>query len=128
MQKDQSKPMEFNEQEANLNSIVSLENNKVNLSHTQLSTPCFISKSFHSNIEIKTTEDISPKSVFPLLNQDDINLLIVGTGVKPVFLSAKQTIALQQIGLGVETMNSDSACRSFNLLLSDARPVGILLL
>lgn len=120
--------MEFNEQEANLNSIVSLEEKKVILSHTQLSTPCYISKSFHTNIQIKTTGDINPESIFPLLNQDDINLLIVGTGAKPVFLSAKQTIALQQIGLGVETMNSPSACRSFNLLLSDARPVGILLL
>ncbi|HIM54862.1 MAG TPA: hypothetical protein EYI82_05185, partial [Gammaproteobacteria bacterium] len=34
----------------------------------------------------------------------------------------------QQMGIGVESMNSESACRSFNLLLSDIRRVGLLLL
>ncbi|HCX12708.1 MAG TPA: hypothetical protein DHJ28_00265, partial [Gammaproteobacteria bacterium] len=35
---------------------------------------------------------------------------------------------IQQMGIGVECMNSESACRSFNLLLSDIRRVGLLLL
>jgi len=32
------------------------------------------------------------------------------------------------MGIGVESMNHESACRSFNLLLSDIRRVGLLLL
>jgi hypothetical protein len=35
--------VEFNQQDNNQNSVVSIENGRVTLSHTTLSTPCFIS-------------------------------------------------------------------------------------
>ncbi|TEU22052.1 MAG: hypothetical protein E3I13_02765, partial [Gammaproteobacteria bacterium] len=51
-----------------------------------------------------------------------------GTGGATQFLHPKQQVAIQQMGIGVESMNNESACRSFNLLLSDVRRVGLLLL
>jgi len=55
-------------------------------------------------------------------------LLIIGTGKHSKFLSPKQQVSLSELGLGVESMNNVSACSSFNLLLSDLRPVGLLIL
>ncbi len=120
--------MEFNEQEYNQNSIISASNSQVKLAHTTLKIPCFISSNYCCEVEISKLNDISKTSLFPLSNHDDIDLLIIGTGEKPLFLSSKQQIAIKQMGIGVESMNSESASRSFNLLLSDARSVGVLLL
>ena len=120
--------MEFSQQENNQNSVISVEQDSVQLSHTQLKTPCFISRNFFTEISIHTIEDIKKTSLFALTSQDDIDLLIIGTGASPQFLSAKQRIDIQQMNIGTESMNSESACRSFNLLLSDIRNVGLLLL
>ena len=120
--------MEFSQQDNNQNSVISTGKTLVQLAHTQLKTPCFISKNFHTEIDISQMADINKISLFPLTSQDSIDLLIIGTGIMPKFLSGQQQVEFQQIGLGAESMNSESACRSFNLLLSDARNVGLLLL
>ncbi len=120
--------MEFNEQSSQQNSIISIEENTVVLSHSKLNTPCFISRNNQFEIDINNVDQIDKSSVFPLCSKDDINLLIVGTGKEAKFLHPKQLVSIQQMGIGIESMKSDSACRSFNLLLSDARPVGLILL
>lgn len=120
--------MEFNQQENNQNSVVSINDGYVYLGHSKLKTPCFISNSFFCEINFSSIENINKAFLFPLSNQDDIDLLIIGTGTLPKFLSGKQQVAIQQMGIGLESMNSESACRSFNLLLSDIRNVGLLLL
>ncbi|MBW5290281.1 MAG: protein of unknown function DUF498 [Candidatus Ruthia sp. Asou_11_S2] len=120
--------MEFNQQEASHNSIVSIEERHVKLAHTQLKVPCFISSRYHCEIDMTHLDDIDKVSLFPLSNQDDIDLLIIGTGATHQFLHPKQQVAIRQMGIGTESMNNKSACRSFNLLLSDARSVGLLLL
>lgn len=120
--------MEFNQQEASQNSIVSVDNSQVNLSHNVLTTPCFISPSYHQEIKSLSIAQIDKAQLFPLTVKDNIDLLIIGTGAQPAFLSPQQQIIFQQMGIGVECMTSESAARSFNLLLSDARLVGLLLL
>ena len=120
--------MEFNQQDNNQNSVVSIENSMVTLSHTTLSTPCFISPKYHTQTPNLTLEQLDKMVLFPLSSKDDIDLLIIGTGKYSQFLRPQQQVALQQMNIAVESMNSESACRSFNLLLSDARLVGLLLL
>jgi uncharacterized protein len=120
--------VEFSQQENNQNSVISVEPGGVQLAHTQLKTPCFISRNFFTETSIHTIEAITKTSLFSLSSQDDIDLLIIGTGTSPQFLSAKQQVEIQQMQIGTESMNSESACRSFNLLLSDVRNVGLLLL
>ncbi|WP_190600801.1 Mth938-like domain-containing protein [Candidatus Vesicomyidisocius sp. SY067_SCS001] len=120
--------MEFNQQETDYNSIVSIEEYHVKLTHIQLKIPCFISCSYYCEININHLNDINKISLFPLSNQDNINLLIIGSGSTHKFLHPKQQIAIRQMGISTEIMNNKSACRSFNLLLSDARSVGLLLL
>ncbi len=120
--------MEFNQQESEQNSIVSVDDCQIKLTHITLKTPCFISPSHSTEIEITDLEQLDKASLFPLSSQDDIDILIIGTGKMTQFLHPKQQIAIQQMGIGVESMNNESACRSFNLLLTDARRVGLLLL
>lgn len=120
--------MEFNQQEASHNSIVSVEEYHVNLAHTQLKIPCFISSHHCCEVDMAHLDDIDQVSLFPLSNQDDIDLLIIGTGTTHQFLHPKQQVSIRKMGIGTESMNNKSACRSFNLLLSDARSVGLLLL
>ncbi len=105
--------MEFNEQEHNHNSIVSANNSQVELAHTTLKIPCFISTNYCTEVKIYKLNEIDKISLFPLSNQDDIDLLIIGTGKYPQFLSPKQQVAIKQMGINTESMNSESAKKKF---------------
>ena len=120
--------MEFTQQSANQNTVISIDESTATLSHIQLKIPCFISSNIAKEIPISSLEEISKELLFPLLSEESLDLLIIGTGKKSKFLSPKQLVSLSGLGLGVECMNNVSACSSFNLLLSDLRPVGLLIL
>ena len=120
--------MEFTQQSANQNTIISVDESTIKLSHIQLNIPCFISSKKVEEVSISSLEEISKEVLFPLLSQESLDLLIIGTGKHSRFLSPKQQVLLSELGLGLECMNNVSACSSFNLLLSDLRPVGLLIL
>ena len=120
--------MEFTQQEPNLNSVISIDEYSITLSHICLNIPCFISSKNVEEVSISSLEEISKETLFPLLSQKSLDLLIIGTGKHSKFLSPKQQISLSELGLGVECMNNISACSSFNLMLSDLRTVGLLIL
>ncbi|MFP6776648.1 MAG: Mth938-like domain-containing protein [PS1 clade bacterium] len=120
--------MEFNLQESNINSVISVDSLNVKLSHTALKRPCFISTKYHAEIELNDIQQIDKPSIFQLSRHDDIDLLIIGTGESSNFLHPKIQVEIQQMGIDVECMNNNSACHSFNLLLSDYRLVGLLIL
>ena len=120
--------MEFTQQSANQNTIISIDESTIKLSHIQVNIPCFISSKNVEELSISSLEEISKEALFPLLSQESLDLLIIGTGKKSKFLSPKQQVLLSELGLGLECMNNVSACSSFNLLLSDLRPVGLLIL
>lgn len=120
--------MEFNQQDNLQNSIISIENTQILLAHTHLKTPCFVSTNYHTQTQLSDLKLLDKPTLFPLINRDEISLLIIGTGERTQFLSPKQQIDLQQMGLNVESMTTRSACVSFNVLLSEARSVGLLLL
>ena len=120
--------MEFTQQSPNQNTIISIDESTITLSHIQLNIPCFISSKKAEEVSISSLEEINKEVVFPLLRDESLDLLIIGTGKISKFLSPKQQISLSELGLGLECMNNVSACSSFNLLLSDLRPVGLLIL
>ena len=120
--------MEFTQQNPNQNTILSIDESTIKFSNTQLKIPCFVSSKTMKEVSISSLEEISKEGLFPLLGQELLDLLIIGTGKKSKFLSPKQLVSLSELGLGVECMNNISACNSFNLLLSDLRPVGLLIL
>ena len=120
--------MEFTQQNPNKNTVISIDESTITLSHIQLKIPCFVSSNKTEEVSIFSLDEINKEALFLLLSQESLDLLIIGTGKHSKFLSPKQQISLSELGLGVECMNNVSACSSFNLLLSDLRPVGLLIL
>jgi len=59
---------------------------------------------------------------------DAIDVLFVGTGAEIAHAPAAFRAALEAAGVGVETMASPAACRTYNVLLSEGRRVAVALL
>lgn len=70
-------------------------------------------------------------SVIEDLTEDDFELLIaskpelilLGTGSKPVFPPRELVFSLARNGIGLEAMDTAAACRTFNILISEGRRV-----
>lgn len=57
-----------------------------------------------------------------------IDVLFIGTGAEIAHLPQDFRTTLEEAGLGVESMASPAACRTFNVLLSEGRRVAVALL
>jgi uncharacterized protein len=57
-----------------------------------------------------------------------IELLVFGTGDKQRFLSPQWIVKLNAAGLGVESMNTPAACRTYNILAGEGRAVAAVLM
>ena len=56
---------------------------------------------------------------------DDIDVLFLGTGSEIAHLPTALRERLEDAGLGIEVMSSPSACRTYNVLLSEGRRVAL---
>jgi uncharacterized protein len=54
-----------------------------------------------------------------------VDVLFVGTGAEIAHIPADLRAALEAEGIGVEIMASPAACRTYNVLLSEGRRVGL---
>ena len=63
-----------------------------------------------------------------LSGADSIDVLFIGMGAEIAPLEAEFRAALEEAGIGVEIMASPPACRTYNVLLSEGRRVGLALL
>ncbi len=59
---------------------------------------------------------------------DTLDVLFVGTGAEIAHLPHDFRITLESAGIGVESMASPAACRTYNVLLSEGRRVAVALL
>lgn len=65
----------------------------------------------------------------PLLDlAENIDVLFIGTGEDTTHLPGPFRGELEAAGIGVEAMNSPSACRTYNVLLSEGRRVALAVL
>ena len=62
-----------------------------------------------------------------LENEDNIDVLFVGTGAEIAHPPKDFRVTLEDAGIGVETMASPAACRTYNVLLSEGRRVAVAL-
>ena len=58
----------------------------------------------------------------------DLDVVFVGTGAQIAHIPPNFRAALEAAGLGVEIMNSPTACRPYNILLSEGRRIGLALI
>ncbi|MBE0414155.1 Mth938-like domain-containing protein [Yoonia sp.] len=63
-----------------------------------------------------------------LAQGDDLDVLFVGTGAEIAHPPADFRKTLEHAGIGVETMASPAACRTYNILLSEGRRVAVALI
>lgn len=57
-----------------------------------------------------------------------IDVLFVGTGAEIAHIPAALRTALEAEGIGAEVMTSPSACRTYNVLLSEGRRIALAVL
>ena len=70
-----------------------------------------------SVIEDLTVDD------FELLIASKPELILLGTGSKPIFPPRELVFSLARNGIGLEAMDTAAACRTFNILISEGRRV-----
>lgn len=58
----------------------------------------------------------------------EVDVILVGTGAEIAHIPRVLREALEAAGVGLEVMASPAACRTFNVLLSEGRRVGLALL
>ena len=58
---------------------------------------------------------------------DRVDVVLVGQGEDIAPLPVKLRVAFEEAGIGVEIMSTPSACRTYNVLLSEARRVAAVL-
>jgi uncharacterized protein len=74
-------------------------------------------------------DQIEPAALVPVLaEKDSLGLLLLGTGLRQQFPNTAVRLAFGAAGIALETMDTGAACRTYNVLLAEGRPVGAALL
>ena len=63
-----------------------------------------------------------------LAKAEELDVLFVGTGGEIAHPPSAFRTTLEAAGIGVEAMSSPAACRTYNVLLSEGRRVGLALI
>ena len=78
---------------------------------------------FHNNsiipFDVKEPSNISFNDIEVFVSRSD--LILIGTGEKNILLNQDLIKNMQNYGKGLEFMNTESACKTHNLLLSERR-------
>jgi uncharacterized protein len=74
--------------------------------------------------------EIDVASLAPVLAErhDGIQFLIVGSGTRLARLAEAVRAPLRAAGISVDAMDTGAACRTYNVMLSERRPVAAVLL
>ena len=75
-----------------------------------------------ASFERLTAED------FGFLQELGIDIVLLGTGPRQRFPHPRLTAALTRAGIGVEVMDTQAACRTYNILVAEERRVAAALL
>jgi uncharacterized protein len=72
-------------------------------------------------------EDLTEEH-FAAIEQDQPDVVILGTGERQRFIHPKLIKALSARRVGVESMDSHAACRTYNILMGEGRKVTLALI
>jgi uncharacterized protein len=74
-------------------------------------------------------DEIEAAALAPVLaERDALDLLLLGTGRRSQLPGAEVRRAFDAAGVALEAMDTGAACRTYNVLLGEGRPVGAALL
>lgn len=71
---------------------------------------------------VERAEEISDMHFEPILELEP-ELVLIGTGARQIFLPPELLMVFYRQSIGVETMTTQAACRTFNVLVSEGRNV-----
>jgi len=72
--------------------------------------------------------DAMTQEHFSELSEQGLEILLLGTGARLCFPSPRLIQALAQQGIGLETMDTFAACRTYNILAAEGRKVAAALI
>ncbi len=73
---------------------------------------------------INSVEELQTTSLLPFI-EHQCEVVLLGTGNPCVWPEQSTLVPLFNQKIGVEVMSTDSACRTYNVLLSEGRKVGL---
>lgn len=65
---------------------------------------------------------------FDLIGAENPDVVILGTGVRQRFIHPRLTAALTMRRIGVECMDNQAACRTYNILMGEGRKAALALI
>lgn len=79
--------------------------------------------------DVPSIASLSVASLAPVLAEGKrIEFLLVGTGRAPARVPRNVSDALREAGIGLDTMDTGAACRTWNVLLAERRAVAAALI
>lgn len=79
--------------------------------------------------DVTSADDLDLRSFDRVMaDKDRILFLLLGTGRSQVFPSRELRNSFEAAGLGLEPMDTGAACRTYNVLLAERRPVAAALI
>ena len=79
--------------------------------------------------EPTTAAELTPEALAPVLAEAGaLEMVLLGTGPGQVMPGIELRQAFAATGIGLEAMDTGAACRTYNVLLAEGRPVGAALL
>ena len=75
----------------------------------------------------RTFESLSAAD-FKFLQELNVDIVLLGTGPRQRFPHPRLTAALAKAGIGLEVMDVQAACRTYNILVAEERKVAAALL
>ncbi len=72
--------------------------------------------------------EVTSQSLLPIVEHGGVDVLLLGLGRRMLPLTLELRMALRQMGIAVESMDTGAACRTFNVLLAEERRVAAALI
>ena len=99
------------------------------ISEREWREPVLVTPAATAPLGIVRAEDITPDTLaFLKTLPTPTELLVLGCGVRAVFVPPAQRALLKAAGLGLEVVDTGSACRIYNVLVAEGRRVAAVLI
>lgn len=85
----------------------------------------------HSTVPwpVAAAGDIAPDNLAAIITATPpVETLLVGSGIRAVFIPPSRRVALKAHGIVLEVMDTGAACRTYNVLLAEGRRIAAALI
>ena len=99
------------------------------ISEREWREPVLVTPTVTAPVKISRAEDLTLEALSFLKTLPvPTELLVLGCGARAVFVPPDRRAALKAAGLGLEVVDTGSACRIYNVLLAEGRRVAAVLI